>query len=327
MTLNVILVGGSGYIGSKLADILIERGFEVLSLVRNSHCHKVNENITVKEVSDFCDISDWSEHLKGASCVIYLAGRAHMLKESQDDFVNEFMKINCDTPLRVAASASILGIKRFIYISSIGVLGALNTNENIFNNDSEYDPKDMYSVSKMKAEIGLKKISQSTEMKVIIVRPPLVYGANAPGNFHRLLRLVDFGLPLPLGGINAKKSMISLNNLCDLMVKTITIPLPKLSVFVVTDGSNWSTVELVVLIAKYMGHKSPLFSITAPILMILASLVGKRKEILKLKTSLQVDGSKTAKILNWSPVQLPENGVEEAVKHYLIHKQKSRQKN
>jgi nucleoside-diphosphate-sugar epimerase len=324
--MKIIITGGNGYIGSRLSSLLSDEYFQVLKLVRNQ-CINTEPNINCRDIGDFCDITDWSEFISGADCIIHLASKAHDTKNSHSGNLALLKKINCDMTLNLASSASKIGVKRFIYISSIGVLGETSTIVNIFDNNSSYNPKNAYSVSKMEAEIGLKKISKDSKMEVVIIRPPLVFGVNAPGNFNRLLKLVDLGIPLPFKMMKNKKNMISLDNLCDLITRTVTVPLPKLSVFVVTDGSNWSTAELVVLIAKYMGQKNLLFSITAPILMVLASLVGKRKEILKLKTSLQVDGSKTAKILNWSPLQLPENGVEEAVKYYLIHKKNSRQKN
>lgn len=317
---KIILTGGHGFIGSRLALMLSDAGFIVLLLVKNKCNINHGKNIICKDIGDFCHILDWTVFLHDADCIIHLAARTHILKELSSNPLDDFIKTNCDVTCKLALDAANLGIKRFIYISSIGVLGNLSVNESLYNNESEYNPKTMYSVSKMKAELGLKKISKSTEMEVVIIRPPIVYGANVKGNFHRLLRLVDLGLPLPLGKVNARKSMISVKNLCDLIMKTVAAPLPRLSVFEVTDGSNWSTAELVTLIAKYMGNKRPLFSIPLTLLTILAFLVGRKKDVRKLMYPLEVDGSKIAKILNWSPLQQPEDGVKEAVEFYLSHK-------
>jgi len=120
--------------------------------------------------------------------------------------------------------------------------------------------------------------------------------------------------------MHAKKSMISLNNLCDLLMRTVTAPLPKLTQLVVSDGSDWSTSELVALIAKYMENSRRLFFVPVPMLIAIASLVGKKEEVRKLSVALLVDGSETARLLNWSPVQLPEDGIKEAVEYYLSHK-------
>ena len=160
-------------------------------------------------------------------------------------------------------------------------------------------------------------------MEAVIVRLPLVFGPNAPGKFHRLLRLVDMGLPVPLGGLHAKKSMISLDNLCDFLMTTITAPLPKFTQMVLSDGSDWSTSELVALIAKYMGNKRPQFYVPMSMLMAVASLIGKKEEIRKLSVPLQIDAEETVSMLNWSPVQSPEDGVRDAVEYYVNHKSRN----
>jgi len=320
MTQKVVLTGGSGYVGTRLTQVLVDAGFKVSILVKNKCLAQSGESVECKTIGDMCDVLDWKIHLNDADYVIHLAARAHIIKESSNAPLDDFMKVNCDATVRLASCAATVGIRRFIYISTIGVLGNSNTSKNTFDNYSKYDPQDMYSISKMKAEIALKKISTSTKMEVVIVRPPLVYGADAPGNFHRLMRLIDLGLPLPLGKLTSRKSMISLYNLCDLITKTIEAPLDRFNILVATDGSNWTTAELVALIGKYMGNKRPIFSVPVPMLVIFASIIGKRSEIFKLMSSLQIDGSKTKEILNWSPPFLPEDGIEQAVKAYLLHK-------
>jgi len=231
-----------------------------------------------------------------------------------DDYsmLDRFRVVNRDATLKLAQAAVNTGVKRFIYISSIGVLGD-STYGAMFRNSSEYNPQEPYAISKMESEIGLKKITESSNIDVVIVRPPLVYGPNAPGNFNRLLKLVRWGVPLPLSVMKAKKSMISLDNLCDLLMKTMTAPLPKFSKLVVSDGSNWSTAELVVLIANHMNNKNQLFTLPKWMLNIVAFIIGKKREIYKLSVPLQVDGSETAELLNWSPIQTPEDAIKVAI--------------
>jgi nucleoside-diphosphate-sugar epimerase len=276
-----------------------------------------NKNILIEDIVSF---DQWEEILNGFDAIIHLAARAHVLSGSSNNPIDEFRKVNRDATLRLAESASSAGLRRFIYVSSIGVLGNSAPKENAFNNDSIYDPKEPYAISKMEAEIGLNRISKSTEMEVVIIRPPLVYGPAAPGNFHRLLKLVDSGLPLPFAKMNAKKSMISLDNLCDLLVRTVSTPLPKFSKYVVSDGSDWSTSDLVRLIAKYMDRKQSLLPVPVSLLKALTTIVGKSEEIRKLSTPLVVDGSETAEVLGWLPVQSPEDGVRKAVEFYLANK-------
>ena len=237
-------------------------------------------------------------------------------REHSKNSLADFMKVNCDTTIRLATGAANAGVRRFIYISSIGVLGGETKGVNVFSEESKYNPQDTYSVSKMKAELGLKRLSESVNMEIVIIRPPLVYGACAPGNFNRLLWITSLGIPLPFKGMKAKKSMISLKNLCDLIMMAIVAPLPKFSVFVASDDSCWSTSELVLLISKYMGKKCRLFEVNPTILIVIASLLGRKKEVRKLSTSLCIDASKTLTLLNWSPIQAPEEGLREAIESY-----------
>jgi len=315
-----VITGANGYIGQRLSVLLSENGVSTVGCVRSAPLLRSLpiDSIIIGDISLF---TQWDQVLKNGDVVVHLAARAHILDESHhsSNAINGFKEVNRDATLRLAEAAVKANVKRFIYVSSIGVLGN-STTECSFSNDTLYDPREPYAVSKMEAEIGLKGIAESSEMEVVIVRPPLVYGPGAPGNFHRLLKLVGSGLPLPLGGMHAKKSMISLNNLCDLLMRTVTAPLPKLTQLVVSDGSDWSTSELVALIAKYMENSRRLFFVPVPMLIAIASLVGKKEEVRKLSVALLVDGSETARLLNWSPVQLPEDGIKEAVEYYLSHK-------
>ena len=318
--MRVLITGVNGYVGNRLHSVLKQHNFSVSGSVRESQGSGSIDNklIVTGDISSF---DNWYQVLSDIDIIIHLAAMAHIISETSDEskMLDKYRAVNRDATLRLAQGAVDAGVRRFVYVSSIGVLGNA-TIDYIFDNRSNYNPQESYAVSKMEAEVGLKKIVELSNMEVVIVRPPLVYGPSSPGNFYRLLKLVDIGLPLPLGGMEAKKSMISLDNLCNLLMKTITEPLPKYSKFVVSDGSNWSTAELVSLIAKNMGNKRPLFTLPGLILNAFASLVGKREEIRKLSVPLQVDGSETAEILNWSPIQSPEDGLKEAVEYYLVHK-------
>jgi nucleoside-diphosphate-sugar epimerase len=315
-----LITGANGYIGRKIMKMFSENNMAVLGCVRTTKQAEEMpaDSVVVEDISLF---NQWHQVLEGVDVIVHLAARAHVLSKnaSSSEAIHAVQSINRNATLRFAKAAVAANVSRFVYISSIGVLGNA-TMVGEFTNNSAYDPKGAYAVSKMEAEIGLKEIAESSSIEVVIVRPPLVYGANAPGNFHRLMRLVDMGLPLPLGEMHAKKSMISLENLCNLLMSVITTQLPKYSQFVVSDSTDWSTAELVKVIAKYIGNKHPLISVPVPILMAVASLIGKKEDIRKLAVPLQVNGSETARILNWTPVQSPEDGVKEAVEYYLDNK-------
>jgi len=316
---SILIAVAHGYIGHRLISMFSEYSLSAVGCVRTvSQSEALNsESIVIEDIVSF---GQWDEIINGYASVIHLAGRAHVLSDSSKSNIEEFRKVNRDATLRLAKSASKADLKRFIYVSSISVLGQSTPMEHAFNNNSIYDPKEPYAISKMEAEIGLKDISESTGMEIVIIRPPLVYGPAAPGNFQRLLKLVDTRLPLPLARLNAKKSMISLDNLCDLLVKTVSKPLPKFSKFVVSDGSDWSTADLVRLIAMYMDRRQYIFPVPVLLLKAGAAIVGKSEDIQKLTAPLVVDGSETAKVLGWSPEKSPKDGVREAVEFYLANK-------
>jgi nucleoside-diphosphate-sugar epimerase len=303
--------------------MLVDYGYSVIPCVRKLYEHIPLHYQTV-EVKDVASFNNWVFHLQGCDTIIHLAARAHILENSSNNSIYEFRRVNRDATLRLAEAAVATSVKRFVYVSSIGVHGVSSTIDGSFDNKSPYNPQVPYAISKMEAEIGLEKISDSTDMKIVIVRPPIVFGPVVPGNFHRLLNLVDLGLPLPFGSMRSMKSMISLENISDLLMKCVSASLPHFSKFVISDGSNWSTADLVHLIPEKMEKKIALLPMPVSILEKMAFLVGKSDEIRKLSLPLVVDGSETAKILDWEPTQASGDGVKEAVDYYRAHKEQGR---
>ena len=210
--MRVLITGVNGYVGNRLHLVLKQHNFSVSGSVREleeSGCIE-NKFIVTGDISSF---DNWHQVLSDIDIVIHLAAMAHIISETSDEsqMLDKYRAVNRDATLRLAQGAVDAGVRRFVYVSSIGVLGN-TTIDYIFDNRSNYNPQESYAVSKMEAEVGLKKIVELSNMEVVIVRPPLVYDPSSPGNFYRLLKLVDIGLPLPLGGMDAKKSMFSLDN-------------------------------------------------------------------------------------------------------------------
>jgi nucleoside-diphosphate-sugar epimerase len=235
-----------------------------------------------------------------------------VLNENAADPLAEFRHDNVAGTLALANQSVEMGVKRFIFISSIGV----NGNETLtksFTADDQPAPHSPYAISKHEAELGLRALSAETGMEVVIVRPPLVYGPNAPGNFGSLIRWLDRGVPLPLGAITQnRRSLIALDNLVDLLVKCIDHPAAANQTFLVSDGEDVSTRDLLCRMACALGKPARLISVSPSLLRRGASLVGKSEAVQSLCGSLQVDISKTRELLGWTPLISVDEGLRRA---------------
>lgn len=314
---SILVTGASGFIGTHLGSILSERGYDCTAIVRSSEiiCENYQHTIAVGDISSS---TEWGEILDDVDCIIHLAAKAHVIHYDVKNALDEFMKVNRDGTLNLARQALSAGVKRFIYISSIGVLGNKTTDKS-FSNMSIPNPAESYAISKLEAEYGLMEMAKEAEMEVVIVRPPLVYGSGAPGNFNRLLQLINKTNVLPFGSLKAKKSMISLHNLCHFITHCIHHPNAANRAFVVSDGVDFSVDALIEMIAKDMGKR--MLNLPFPIILLKLAgiLLNKSSAITKLSGSLIVDSSETMDVLNWQPVQEPEEGIREAVNWYLEH--------
>jgi len=308
----VILVSGAtGFIGSAVISRLSRSSQVTLRpVVRNGGNHFPAKSHVIV-VDDFSN-ADWSNTLKGVDVVVHLAARAHVLKESASQPLEMFRKINLKGTLNFAQQSVSAGVKRFIFISSIGVNG--NQNNIPFSENDAPNPAEPYAVSKYESELGLREIARATDMEVVIIRPPLVYGPNAPGNFGRLLKWVKKGVPLPLSAIYNKRSLIALDNLVDFIVLCIDHRAAANQTFLVSDGKDLSTTELLHGVALAMGKKARLFPVPMGLLNLGATLLGKKALFQRLCGSLQVDISKSRQLLGWNPPITVEEGLRRAVR-------------
>ena len=310
---SVLLTGASGFVGSRLSSVL-SGAFNLRQVFRNEPY--------IKPLSDYilCDFescSDISAAVKGIDVIIHCAGLAHTPNHNSNNPINNFRKVNVDITLRLAREAANAGIKRFIFLSSIGVNGSFNTRP--FTEQDTPAPTQDYALSKLEAEQGLQKIAASTEMNIVIIRPPLVYGPNAPGNFASLMRWMYKNIPLPLGAIHNKRSFVGVDNLVDLILTCIVHPAAGNQVFLVSDGEDLSTTELLNRVVIALGKKSRLLPVNQQLLEIGLKLLGKRDLVQRLCGSLQVDISKAKKILNWSPPVSVEEGLNKTAQYFLEH--------
>lgn len=244
--------------------------------------------------------------------VIHLAARVHVISDHSTDPLTEFRKVNVQSTLNLARQASAAGVRRFIFISSIKVNGESTQPGRSFTADDVPAPLDAYGISKMEAEQGLRQIADETGMEVVIIRPPLVYGPGVKANFAAMMRWLQRGVPLPFGAIHNQRSLVALDNLVDLIVLCLTHPSAANQTFLVSDGEDVSTSELLRRTGQAMGLPARLFPVPANLLKLAAALLGKSDVAQRLCGSLQLDITKTRQLLGWTPSLSLSEGLKKA---------------
>ncbi|MFV0924862.1 NAD-dependent epimerase/dehydratase family protein [Pseudomonas palmensis] len=297
--MNTILVtGAGGFVGRMLCQALVNQGYATRGLVRAMGVQVEGvEYYPVDLVHD--DVPFKS--LTCVSCVVHLAGRAHVLKDQEQDPLSSFRLVNCEATLKLARQALEAGVKRFIFMSSIGVNGS-HTDSEPFDEMAEPHPHADYARSKFEAEEKLKLLLAGTTMELVIVRPPLIYGLEAPGNFARLLKLVASGAPLPLRSIRNARSLVSIENVVSFLIRCIDHSEAAGQLFLIADGEDVSTSQIVEQLALGMDRRARLISVPAPILQAGLALLGRKSLYTQLCGSLRVDTSKARTLLEWHPV-------------------------
>ena len=303
--MNILLTGANGFIGSRLARVLNSIPEISLSSVVRRRVEITGSYVF--QVPSLEANTDWTHLLANQQVVIHTAARAHIIKEKAADLLAEYRRVNVEGALNLARQAAAAGVKRFIFISSIGVNGNINTRP--FTEWDTPNPAGPYAQSKWEAEQGLWEIQRETGIELVIIRPPLVYGPNAPGNFGSLIRWTEKGFPMPLGSIHNQRSLVALDNLVDLIITCITHPAAANQLFLAGDGQDLSTTELLRRLAKVSGKPSWLIPIPGSILVFVATLLGKKVLAMRLLGSLQVDISKARDLLSWIPPISVEEGL------------------
>ena len=303
-----MVTGASGFIGQSLCAELKRRCIDFIPIIRSK-----------KQASDAAMVGNidaatkWLSLLQDVDSVIHLAARVHVIHDSSSDPLAEFRSVNTEDTLNLARQAATAGVRRFIFLSTIGVNGNSTLHGKVFVPTDAPSPHDPYCVSKLEAEVGLRDIAKKTGMEVVIIRPPLVYGTNAPGNFGKLTRVVAKGLPLPLGSINNQRSLVGIDNLVDFIVTCLEHPAEANETFLVSDGEDLSTPDLIRRMARAMNRPAHLFSVPPGLLAITAALLGKSDLVRRLCGSLQVDISKSHDLLEWKPRVSVDEGLRRAV--------------
>lgn len=318
MPQSVFLTGATGFVGGAVLRRLAADGFSVKAAVRNTST-TLDEGVGVVPFDSFEDAS-WSESLLGVDAVVHCAARVHVMNDTETDPLAAFRKVNVEGTLNFARQAAQSGVRRFVFISSIKVNGEGTYPGNPYTADDKPEPNDPYGISKMEAEQGLRDLAEKTGMDVVIIRPVLVYGPGVKANFLNMMRWLDKGVPLPFGAIHNGRSLVALDNLVDLIVTAMTHPAAANQTFLVSDGEDLSTTQLLRRMAKALDKSARLLPVPSWVLSSAANLLGKKSLSQRLCGSLQVDISKTRTLLQWSPPVSVDNALKVAAVHYMEHK-------
>lgn len=304
-----LITGATGFIGTSLLTCLLNNKDLVSATVLpgeySEHLPIAVNRITVEPLSK---TSDYSAALQNINTVIHLAARVHIMHETSSDSLIEFRKVNLYGTERLARQAAQAGVKRFVFMSTIGVNGSLSGDIN-FSEVSKPYPHNSYSISKFEAEQILSRIASETGMEVVIIRAPLVYGPANPGNFLSLLRAISKCYPLPLAAINNKRSFIYVGNLADVLVTCAVHPKAAGQTYLVSDGEDVSTPELIRRTAAALGVPARLLPFPVSLIHLAAKLTGKSAAVNRLTGSLTVDSSKIRRELGWQPPFTMEEGL------------------
>lgn len=298
--MTVLVTGASGFVGRALCHRSLASGLNVRAAMRNPG--EAIEHLATIEVPSLDHQTDWAQALADCRAVVHTAARVHVMAEAVSDPLREFRRVNVLGTLHLARQAAAVGVRRFVFVSSIKVNGESTAADHPFTATDTPAPHDPYGISKMEAEQGLRQVATDTGMEVVIVRPPLVYGPGVKANFASLMRAVQQGIPLPLASVTLnRRSFVALDNLVDLLITCIDHPAAANQTFLVSDGEDLSTADLLRRLGQAMDKPARLFPVPPSLLQLGASMLGKGEMAQRLLGNLQVDISHTRNTLNWTP--------------------------
>lgn len=310
----VLVTGAGGFIGRELCRVLLQVGLRVRGVTRQSGTLPAGaEQVQVGEIGPE---TQWREALAGVTSIIHLAARVHVMRETSADPTTEFRRVNSAGTGNLARQAVEAGVRRLVYVSTIKVNGERTTRLPFSATDAPA-PQDPYAVSKWEAEQTLQRISEASGLETVIVRPPLVYGPCVGGNFLRLMKLIQAGIPLPLGAVQNRRSLVYLGNLADALALCVQHPLAVGKTFLISDGEDLSTPELIRHLAREMGRPARLLPLPSALLRLGASIAGKGGEIARLLDTLQVDSTPIRHDLGWEPPYATGQGLAETARGFM----------
>ncbi len=314
--MKILVTGGSGFLGRGIVNSL-KKDHHDLVMTSRRDITPLEEGVEVVNAGELNDSTDFSTAMGGVGVVIHTAARVHMMADDSPNPLREFRSVNVDGTLNLAKQAANHGVKRFIYISSIKVNGEETSVGKPYVEKITHVPVDPYALSKYEAERGLLAIMKESGMEVVIIRPPLIYGPGVGANFESMISILNRGMLLPLGAIKNKRSLISIYNLIDFIRVCISHPNAGGQVFLVSDGHDVSTTELLRTILRALGKRNTLVPIPHNLVVFVSTALGKKSLVERLCGSLVIDISKSRKLLGWEPKYSFEDEIKKTVREFL----------
>jgi len=325
--MKFLVTGANGFVGNALVAALQQNAHSIRRALRNEG----EEEGDAVAVGDINGYTGWTDALRDINVVIHLAARVHVMHESAADPLASFREVNVAGTENLSRQAAAAGVKRLVYVSSIKVNGESTLSpgpspanvggvQNIFTELDIPAPQDAYGISKWEAEQALHRVAAETGLEVVIVRPPLVYGAGVKGNFAQMLKVLARGIPLPFASVHNRRSLLYVGNLADALITCATHPAADGQTYLVSDGEDISTPELLRRLGVAMGHPARLFPCPPALLKLAARLTGTTAQIERLLGSLQVDNHKMRSELGWVAPYSLQQGLQVTAEDFLTHR-------
>ena len=313
--ISLLVTGANGFVGSAFCTEALRRGYRVRAALRGAPNFQI-PGCEIATIAGIDSETDWSAALQNIDTVVHLASRVHVMQDHAANPLEAFRKVNVAGTEHLAHAAAAHGVKRLVYVSSIKVNGESTPADRHFSETDKPSPQDPYGLSKFEAEQALHRVSEETGIEIVILRPPLVYGAGVKGNFSQMLRVLKKGFPLPLASVHNRRNLVYVGNLVDALLVCTTHPAAVGQTYLVGDGENISTSQLLNELGRAMGHSAHLISCPIGLLNLAGRITGKSAQIDRLLGSLQIDSGKIRRELNWIPPYTLKQGLQATAEWY-----------